>query len=429
MCDNKEISNEVPGSLNEGSSSSSSSNITTLYVDCLEELFEWLSHKDLLALRQTCKRMKQTVDYYIRTNYPAVGKMEINDNNVKQIKKFHHRGSNPIELIEEVKISTRKFDLDEFKGLFNNVERIKLVNVKIEGEFYDFLKFCDKLKFLQINMHASDGIVIGNGNEWLLRQYPQLEHVGFKDGRETKQTIDELKTFFELNPNIHSLTTDYSFLGSHGIFLAQSRIKFDHLHVHVAGMLFNIDLLKELYRLGFYQRISLYGILEGDAVASLASIPGLTKVSTSCSYFKFPAMPDLKEVSFTHGVYLLQPILKNVNNIEELYVDCCCFDNIVPLIRYFPKLKVIRFHDNDEGDEGDAYDRFEATWGQYFNGNIVKLFALNKQREKLNSACKLTIYVRQILFLKYKWAKTKTNYRLIELKRVQAHDEYMPQCD
>lgn len=46
--------------------------ILKLNIDAYEGLFEWLSLADLRSLRQTCKRLQRAVDYYIKTNYPAV---------------------------------------------------------------------------------------------------------------------------------------------------------------------------------------------------------------------------------------------------------------------------------------------------------------------------------------------------------------------
>lgn len=39
--------------------------ILRLYIDCFEEIFEWLSMTDLRRLRKTCKRLKQEVDFNI----------------------------------------------------------------------------------------------------------------------------------------------------------------------------------------------------------------------------------------------------------------------------------------------------------------------------------------------------------------------------
>lgn len=55
-------------------------NILELKVDCCEELFEWLTLSDLKSLRQTCKRLKKIVDYYIQSIYPkGFGRLNIYD--------------------------------------------------------------------------------------------------------------------------------------------------------------------------------------------------------------------------------------------------------------------------------------------------------------------------------------------------------------
>lgn len=43
--------------------------IFKLKMDHFEEIFDWLSLKDLLELSQTCNRMKRIVGYYIMTKY------------------------------------------------------------------------------------------------------------------------------------------------------------------------------------------------------------------------------------------------------------------------------------------------------------------------------------------------------------------------
>ena len=46
--------------------------IFKLKMDDFEEIFDWLSLKDLVALSQTCKRMQHIVGYWMKTNYAAV---------------------------------------------------------------------------------------------------------------------------------------------------------------------------------------------------------------------------------------------------------------------------------------------------------------------------------------------------------------------
>lgn len=50
----------------------SQAEIFKLKMDHFEEIFEWLSAKDLAELSQTCKRMQHVVGYYIKTNYAAL---------------------------------------------------------------------------------------------------------------------------------------------------------------------------------------------------------------------------------------------------------------------------------------------------------------------------------------------------------------------
>lgn len=76
-------------STNEVETYVSSSTIVDLDIDCLEELFEWLSLCDLRALRATCKRMKIAVNYYVRLTYPkGFGKLEICDSDAENLQNF-----------------------------------------------------------------------------------------------------------------------------------------------------------------------------------------------------------------------------------------------------------------------------------------------------------------------------------------------------
>lgn len=88
-----------------------------LNVDCLEELFEWLSVADLLHLRQTCKRFKKIVDYYIKTNYPIVGRFELRDSNFEI---FRRMDDSSIELIQELDVSIGpEFNVAQFQLIKN----------------------------------------------------------------------------------------------------------------------------------------------------------------------------------------------------------------------------------------------------------------------------------------------------------------------
>lgn len=164
----------------------SSSPILKLDVGCFEELFEWLSLVDLFALRRTCERLQQVIDYFIRTNYPAVkmgrGKIKLREH---EFDAFRNYDSTSVEKIKELTIYANdltKNEIDIFAGILPQIEKIhiKIFN-EFVGEFYDLiLKSCSNLKCLSISNTVWNR-VIGEDNRWLTRQYPSIEHIVLDD--------------------------------------------------------------------------------------------------------------------------------------------------------------------------------------------------------------------------------------------------------
>lgn len=46
------------------------STLIKLNYDCFEQIFKWLSLKDLLQIRLTCKHLNEHSDIYIQVTYP-----------------------------------------------------------------------------------------------------------------------------------------------------------------------------------------------------------------------------------------------------------------------------------------------------------------------------------------------------------------------
>ena len=112
--------------------------ILKLDVDCFEELFEWLSLADLRALRQTCKRLKLVVEYFIKTNYPAV-KIGIGCiylcHDFDEIKELDPV---KVKMIKEAKILACHMSdeiIDMMKGILPQLERLEFFDVKLETNF------------------------------------------------------------------------------------------------------------------------------------------------------------------------------------------------------------------------------------------------------------------------------------------------------
>lgn len=77
---------------------------------------------------------------------------------------------------------------------------------------------------------------------------------------------------------------------------------------------------------------------------------------------------------------------------------------LMPFIRNSKKLKEIKmeYFRNDEGD--------------------IDPVTMNIEREKLNGAHKVTIYVEEKDYLMIKWKYNKTDFGLIEIKRNDSYD-------
>lgn len=221
--------------LNETSSTS----LLQLYVDCFEHLFEWLPLPDLLALRQTCKRLKKIVDHCIKEYYPAIkfGKIEFDPKSVDQYKSLN---SIDIKLIKHINIQAEHFrnaaeflEIDNVKQILAQIETINIDYMSYyEENFYDrFLKYCENLKKLTIS-----GIDIDRncGTEWdfnwLEHHYPRLEQIELKYFEAScpmaRFTVPELDAFFQLNRNIRVFSTCWCIYSGDALYLLQVDGKF-----------------------------------------------------------------------------------------------------------------------------------------------------------------------------------------------------------
>lgn len=414
-----EDDNPRQSTLPVASNSESSLQTPQLNIDCLEELFEWMSLLDLLVFRRTCKRYKQAVDYYIKSTYPSVGKIEISDKNWDQ---FSHIEPNCIKLIKGIRFSIKKTtvkpnQIESIKEILGQVDDIRMTTFKFDGDFYEqFLKFCPKLKYLSVQYCAV--LKMGTGNSWLTRHYPTLQHVHFDDKIYSPVETIELKTFFKLNPQIQTLSATIYFLLKNTNLLCGADIKFDQLIVSVDSyfedeMTCVCDLLRKLHHYGFYKRIQIRGLFctsAQDEIDLFGTIAALEKISLFNREVALPSLPHLKELRFTiSGIPSeIEAATINLRNIKRIYFDNATFDSILFIIQHFPKLHLIKVNDIEDGT--------------HFEKNVIDLKEINKERQKLNEACKITIYVKDTIFMATKYAKMKTNFNFVELKRNVTHE-------
>ena len=420
------IKNSVvnPNQIQNATADQLASSILKLNVDCFDELFEWLSLADLRSLRQTCRRLKQVVNYFIKSNYPAVkigfGRIVIDS--------FHHFQSlDPIKskMIRQAMIDT--FDnndqkSDSFKEILPQLERLQIRIFNFSDDLHELiLKWCSNLKYLWI-YETVDELCSG---QWLCHQYPTIEHFTVDDNDllmfGSNGQFPALKIFLELNPNIRIFSTTMQLLRLNRNYFLGSNINIDRLNVRgdcssENGMDEVCDILNQLHRQGFHDRLHLFVdyINEQTDMDQITSIRGMEKLYLNSVHIGTEAtltpMPDLRELCITNdaNVKNWESVAKSFINIERVYFREAKADVIALFLRYAPKIKEIKVQNLQNGT--------------CFETEFIELSALNKKRKQLSGACKATIYVSENVFLSTKFARARTEFNLVHLKRAEAAD-------
>lgn len=121
-----------------------------------------------------------------------------------------------------------------------------------------------------------------------------------------------------------------------------------------------------------------------------------------------PSLPSLKELEFSDETKTMdmKVIATKFINLEQLIIHHAKHEDILSFIR-MPKLKKLKLE----------YEGIKTI-------NTLKLLTLNKEREKLPTARKVTIYVPDFVFLKTKWSvgNGETNLPLIQMKRIDSYE-------
>lgn len=167
---------------------SSPTEFIELNIDCLENLFDFLSVNDLFKLRQTCKRIKRIVDYFIRTYYPAYGVVSLIPKWFNKFRKVY--ATSFTHLMRRVHLSV-------------NYKNARIQRIKDELHIV-ILKFVlpllPGLRLLNcIGCHDGDGLfenvkntietqkIIASNNEviiWIISQLPKLKRLEMCAGEE-----------------------------------------------------------------------------------------------------------------------------------------------------------------------------------------------------------------------------------------------------
>lgn len=278
-----------------------------------------------------------------------------------------------------------------------NLERCEIVN-----EFQKL--FIDNLKILHIEKPRGEE---HNYCFWLNKNFPKLEHLTLFPIINFSQIIE----FLDRNPNVHRLSTCSQSILSGGNEFIKSTVKLNTLNVKEIRS-FDINslakLLNQLHKQVFYKQLHFYiNDIDQTSINQLASIPGLRKLYIDEFKGKcyLPRLIHVKEFAFLDDTIPpdIEIIANNLLSIERLFIKITTFDDILPFIQKMPNLTKFKIIPSNEN---------------HFNERILKLEMLNKEREQLIRARKVTIFVPAYIFLSTKWnvKNGNINLELVEMK-------------
>lgn len=460
---------DVAGPSNSNHSSAQTSPIFKLTVDCCDEIFDYLPLNDLYSFGQTSRAMQRVAGEYFKRNYSPGGIAQINPNlkstpnifikyyvdyhniflskNVPDITAFMQfirrfyidiRRSSPTSLtpkdidrfsqmcdqfksLTQLKISikTSRYDYgDYFKAVLLNIETMMVshfcwdaFNMDLYGKL---LKYCPNLKYLYMFEENP------SNESWLHQKYPKLLQLSFKSFR----PMFNLNVILEGNPNIRTLSTNFENIYDIKDKLLSSTIKLDRLIINVETMSimkkpFSYDLLNEIYDKGVFKRLSMRVKVDNKLDDKLASIHGLDTlivVNIDNQSYNLPILSDLKELAFKDGSCPnnLNSLATSLVHLERLFMYNATINDVLLFMRRSPKLNKMKVLLHDVAKFGLKFK---------FDGGILNLSLLNKEREKLLNARKVTIYVPEDVYIKTKWAMNgDTNRSLVEMKRNDSYE-------
>lgn len=417
---------------------SACSAISHVADECINLILEWLSLLELHAFGETCKRFQAITNQYVQQKYPAISISCKNDGSqvyYRQLNSFGHPVQNIFPLcrvsqrfftdktigdqcLKYIRIngaSTRDIQIVWSNNVLPKIAVLELINFKIKSHSYEnFLKFGVNLKRLKMQNLKIGTSLKGKPNQWLLEQYPLLEHFELSLHKVTKMT--ELKTFFQQNRTVRQFTTNKSFFCANMESIQQAAVQLDKLTIEIDnGPDYNVlsmfDTLNEFHKSGFYKHLHLSGIFQKQQIVNaMASLGGLEKLSIGVcdGNYDFSKSVHLKylNILWVSSLVNIERLAQNLMNLEEICIWKASLNDILPFVRHSVHLKQLKIYNFTEN----------TTQSENYTLNFETLYKLRKQ---LDGACKLTIFIEENIFLATKRLKIH-NVKIIDIKLVKS---------
>lgn len=445
--------------------------IFKLTIDCFDDLFDYMSLKDLSYIGQTCKAMQRVTGEYFKRNYFAfednnhrgcgiygheicmMDKSERDHSNkaikvpvtvfsayITQLSQFHTaigrilmhvmKHINEFTSLKQVNIFCCDLNISSYAfiaRLLENLEKIKLYRcIEFDGDFYDkFLKYCSNLKQFNVMQcdlvcaRVNDDETIVHEYPWLKRKYPKLVHL--KLIPKIRLQINELNEFFMVNPNVRDFSTNAHCLWINRHQLLNSTAKLNSLEIWISK---TVDPPLDEF---------------GDLATRMQAICQLINQLHDQGFYKKlklfihgNAQRTIDEVASLNGLEMLSiacfekefnqlpltlvrelSILKGVHNVnlQELAESCGRLEHLqLGTNKIDDILPFVRCSPNLKSIKAFSNAKHQVI--------IIDLVSLNEERKKLLAARKLIIFVPDDIFIAAKWStKGLCDSNFVELRR------------
>lgn len=285
----------------------------------------------------------------------------------------------------------------------NRIEILELNQCGFKDGLHDnILAFCSNLKRLELK----DVCCIENG--YTNKLYPKLEYFAIYGN----YSFPPIESFLELNQNVRKLAIGMGQFRCEKAILKNANVTLDDLAIENESFR-NFDeccyLLNVAHKRGLYKRLQLYfHKFKRDMVTQLALVLGLDKLYiTNSDNVALSTLQNLNELCIPEmtSIQNFDALATNHTKLERIEVLNAMPGHILPFIGRTRQLKKIRIKNRWNADT-----------------NVIDLPTMNREREKLYGAQRVTLYVREDIYLATKWALIKTEFPLIALKRTDSYD-------
>lgn len=398
--------------------------------DCWEYIFDHLSLKDIVSMGQTCNVMKEMADFYIReyklqyifeptqSDYldscQFITIMNINHESIQFLLKHNNKTFDSLKTFI-FKLRT-EYDIWHMQDVLKNIEIIKLrSSIIMDNTFKLFANHCPKLRNLKIQKCRLANI----DGTFFLQNYPELVRLTYRPLKSNVQ-IPNFRIFLENHSKLKQFHTDFNVLWTNRNLLEQTSVQLDSLKIYFEKLdIENLDqfvnLFTTLHERGFYKTLQLK-FLEKFFIASeqlkehynnaISLLPALTQISVEpYSDIDLTRLPNLEKLKtkFVISAAEAKKVAESLQNLRLLDIREQPSDVLAKItLEYFignsKKLKTIKLSS--------------------MQNNVLNLVKLNKERERVENACQVTICVPENVYLAEKWKTQNAKLELVKIGRL-----------